>query len=50
MGLLSSLGLPGQANVGGNGEFAAAAPQSRSSFPVKLTVASAGARCSPPEP
>ena len=26
MGLLSSLGLPGQANVGGNGEFAAAPP------------------------
>ncbi len=42
MGLLSSLGLPGQANVGGNGEFAAAPPQSRSSFPVKLTVTSAG--------
>jgi dienelactone hydrolase len=42
MGLLSSLGLPGQANVGGNGEFAAAPPQTRSSFPVKLTVTSAG--------
>ena len=42
MGLLSSLGLPGQANVGGNGEFAAAPPPSRASFPVKLTVTSAG--------
>jgi dienelactone hydrolase len=42
MGLLSSLGLPGQANVGGNGEFAAAPPQNRSSFPVELTVTSAG--------
>jgi dienelactone hydrolase len=42
MGLLSSLGLPGQANVGGNGEFAAAPPPSRSSFPVEVTVTSAG--------
>jgi dienelactone hydrolase len=42
MGLLSSMGLPGQANVGGNGEFAAAPPQSRSSFTVELTVTSAG--------
>jgi dienelactone hydrolase len=42
MGLLSSLGLPGQANVGGNGEFAAAPPQRRSSFPVEVTVTSAG--------
>ena len=33
--------LPGQANVGGNGEFAATPPQSRPSFPVKLTVTSA---------
>jgi dienelactone hydrolase len=42
MGLLSSLGLPGQANVAGNGEFAAAPPPSSSSFPVMLTVTSAG--------
>jgi dienelactone hydrolase len=41
MGLLSSLGLPGQANVGGNGEFAATPPQAKSSFPIQLTVASA---------
>lgn len=41
MGLLSSLGLPGQANVEGNGEFAATPPQSRPSVPVKLTVTSA---------
>jgi hypothetical protein len=41
-GLLSSLGLPGQANIGCNREFAAAPPQRRSSLPVKLTVTSAG--------
>ncbi|MGH3295452.1 MAG: acyl-CoA thioesterase/BAAT N-terminal domain-containing protein [Trebonia sp.] len=41
MGLLSSLGLPGQANVGGNGEFAATPPQAKSSFPIELTVTSA---------
>jgi hypothetical protein len=42
MGLLSWLGLPGQANVGGSGEFAAAPQQRRSGFPAELTVASAG--------
>jgi dienelactone hydrolase len=41
MGLLWSLGLPGQANVGGNGEFAATPPQTRSGFPVELTATSA---------
>jgi len=41
MGLLSSLGLPGQANVAGNGEFAATPPQARPGFPVELTVTSA---------
>ncbi len=41
MGLLWSLGLPGQANVGGNGEFAATPPQTRSAFPVELTATSA---------
>jgi dienelactone hydrolase len=41
MGLLSSLQLPGQANVGGNGEFAAAPPPASPGFPVRLTATSA---------
>jgi Acyl-CoA thioester hydrolase/BAAT N-terminal region len=36
-GLLSSLGLPGQANIGGNREFAAAPPHRRSAGPASLS-------------